>query len=54
MKLQTIYKKTKTDATQEWTIGVDCNDQGFGFRSGMRLAMLQTICEDELKLNDIL
>lgn len=25
MKLQTIYKKTKTDATQEWTIEVDGN-----------------------------
>jgi hypothetical protein len=31
-------------------IKVDCNDEGFGFRSGMRIAMLQTICEDELKL----
>jgi hypothetical protein len=35
-----------------YLIGVDCNDEGFGFRSGMRIAMLQTICEDELKLNE--
>ena len=27
---------------------VDCNDESFGFRSGMRIAMIQTICEDEL------
>lgn len=26
---------------------VDCNDERFGFRSGMRIAMIQTICEDE-------
>jgi hypothetical protein len=31
-------------------IKVDCTDEGFGFGSGMRIAMLQTICEDELKL----
>jgi hypothetical protein len=31
-------------------IKVDCNYEGFGLRSGMRIAMLQTICEDELKL----
>ena len=29
---------------------VDCNDEKFGFRSGMRIAMIQTICEDELSL----
>lgn len=29
---------------------LDCNDERFGFRSGMRIALLQTICEDELKL----
>jgi hypothetical protein len=33
-------------------IAVDCNDESFGFRAGMRIAMLQTICEDELKLNE--
>ena len=27
---------------------VDCNDERFGFRSGIRIAMIQTICEDEL------
>jgi len=30
---------------------VDCNDEKFGLRSGMRIAMIQTICEDELSLN---
>jgi len=30
---------------------VDCNDEKFGFRSGMRIAMIQTICEDELSLS---
>ncbi|MNX96930.1 hypothetical protein D3C86_1292740 [compost metagenome] len=30
---------------------VDCNDKKFGFGSGMRIAMIQTICEDELLLN---
>lgn len=29
---------------------VDCNDEKFGFRSRMRIAMIQTICEDELSL----
>ena len=29
---------------------VDCNDEKFGFRSGMRIAMIQTICEDQLSL----
>lgn len=29
---------------------VDCNDKSFGFRSGMRIAMIQTFCEEELKL----
>lgn len=29
---------------------VDCNDDKFGFRSGMRIALIQTICEDELGL----
>ena len=29
---------------------IDCNDEKFGFRSGMRLALIQTICEDELLL----
>lgn len=28
---------------------VDCNSESFGFRTGMRLAMIQTICEDTLK-----
>lgn len=31
---------------------VDCNDEKFGFRTGMRIAMIQTICEDELKLKN--
>jgi hypothetical protein len=26
---------------------VDCNDEKFGLRSGMRIAMIQTICKDE-------
>lgn len=30
---------------------VDCNDEKFGFRSGMRIAVIQTICEDELSLS---
>jgi len=30
---------------------IDCNDEKFGFRSGMRIAMIQTICEDELLLS---
>lgn len=36
-----IYAKIKN---------IDCNDVKFGFRSGMRVAMIQTICEDELLL----
>jgi hypothetical protein len=32
---------------------VDCNDEQFGFRTGMRIAMIQTICVDELKLNNV-
>ena len=39
-----IYKHIKN---------VDCNDPKFGFRSGMRIAMIQTICEDELFLNKV-
>lgn len=27
---------------------VDCDDERFGFRAGMRIALIQTICEDEL------
>ena len=30
---------------------VDCNDEKFGFRTGMRSAMIQTICKDELSLS---
>lgn len=30
---------------------VDCNDEKFGLRSGMRIAMIQTICEDELSFS---
>lgn len=29
---------------------IDCND--FGMRTGMRIALIQTICEDELKLKN--
>ena len=29
---------------------VDCNDVKFGFRTGMRIAMIQTICKDKLSL----
>jgi hypothetical protein len=29
--------------------GIDCNDKRFGFRSGMRISLIQTICEDEFK-----
>lgn len=39
---QEVYKRIKN---------IDCSDEKFGFRSGMRIAMIQTICEDELKLN---
>jgi len=28
---------------------IDCNDEKFGFRSGMRIAMIQTVCEEKLK-----
>jgi len=31
---------------------IDCNNESFGFRSSMRIAMIQTICEDELKLKE--
>lgn len=30
---------------------VDCNVATFGFSSGMRIALIQTICEDVLLLN---
>jgi hypothetical protein len=30
---------------------VDCNDEKFGFRTGMRIAMIQTICKDKLSLS---
>lgn len=30
---------------------VDCNDEKFGLRSGMRIAMIQTICEDKLSFS---
>ena len=30
---------------------VDCNDVKFGFRTGMRIAMIQTICKDKLSLS---
>lgn len=32
-----VYEKVKD---------VDCNDEKFGLRSGMRIALIQTICED--------
>ena len=31
---------------------VDCNDEKFGLISGMRIALIQTICENELKLGN--
>lgn len=34
----------------QYISNVDCNDPKFGLRSGMRIAIIQTICEDELKL----
>jgi hypothetical protein len=37
-----VYQKIKD---------VDCNDEKFGLRSGMRIAMIQTICENELSLS---
>ena len=37
-----VYSKIKN---------VDCNDERFGLRSGMRIAMVQTICEDELNFS---
>ena len=30
---------------------VDCNNKSFGFRSGFRIAIMQTICEDKFKLS---
>ena len=30
---------------------VDCNDEKFGLRSGMRIGLIQTICEDELSFS---
>lgn len=30
---------------------VDCNDEKFGFRSGMRISAIQIICKDELSLS---
>jgi hypothetical protein len=30
---------------------VDCNDEKFGLRSGMRIAMIQTICEEEFSFS---
>lgn len=32
-----VYNKLKS---------IDCNDPKFGLRSGMRIALIQTICED--------
>jgi hypothetical protein len=29
---------------------VDCNNEKLGFRSGMRIAMIQTVCEEELMI----
>lgn len=29
--------------------GIYCNDEKFGLRSGMRIAMIQTVCEETLK-----
>ena len=37
-----IYEHIKT---------VDCNDPAFGLASGFRIAMIQTFCEEEFKLN---
>ena len=34
-----VYKRIKN---------VDCADEKFGLRSGMRIAMIQTICQEEL------
>jgi len=30
---------------------VDCNDENFDFRSGMRIGMIQTICEEEFSFS---
>lgn len=30
---------------------IDCNDEKFNFRSGLRIAMIQTICKDEFSLS---
>lgn len=30
---------------------VDCNNEKFGLRSGMRIALIQTICKDEFSLS---
>jgi len=32
---------------------VDCNDEKFGFRSGMRIAMIQTVCEEKLNFDKV-
>jgi len=29
---------------------IDCNNEKLSFRSGMRIAMIQTMCEEKLKL----
>jgi hypothetical protein len=34
-----------------YVIKIDCNDETFGFIAGMRIAFIQTICEDEFKFN---
>lgn len=47
MKLDIEYWKQ----IYQYIKNVDCNGEKFGFRSGIRIAMIQTICEDELSLN---
>ena len=37
-----VYSKIKN---------VDCNNEKIGFRSGLRIAMIQNICKDELKIS---
>jgi hypothetical protein len=37
-----VYSKIKN---------IDCNAEKFGFRSGLRISMIQTVCENELNLN---
>lgn len=44
MKLDVVYWKKIYQYIKE----VDCNSESFGLRTRMRVALIQTICEDEM------